>query len=139
MFIQFLINKLFQNCSARTGFTPMHDAFVALSVANDLLDQVFVCQAPVHCIDQKHNILMSAITQTESVIFKQARIHNLDLRIHHWENGVKQIKINEENLSQTCILCQLLRTKTLASESKYIQHFFIFTTICLITEWMRFI
>ena len=37
----------------------MHDAFVALSVANDLIDQVFVCQVPVHCIDEQHSILMS--------------------------------------------------------------------------------
>ena len=34
------------------------------------------------------------------------------------ENGVKQIKITEESLSQSCILCQLLRTKTLALGSK---------------------
>ena len=38
----------------------MHDAFVALSVAKDLLDQVFVCQVPVHCIEWQQNILMSA-------------------------------------------------------------------------------
>ena len=51
MFIEFLIKKLFQSCSARTGFRSMHDAFVALSVANNLRDQVFVCHIPVHCID----------------------------------------------------------------------------------------
>ena len=45
---------------------------------------------------------------------------------YNWENGNKQIKINEENLSQSCILCQLLRTNTLASGSKCIQHFFYF-------------
>ena len=45
---------------------------------------------------------------------------------YNWENGVKQIKITEENLSQSCILCQLLRTKTLASGSKCIKHFFYF-------------
>ena len=57
---------------------------------------------------------------------------------YNWENGVKQIKITEENLSQSCILCQLLRTKTLVLGSKCIKHFFlIFTTICLISaEWM---
>ena len=33
------------------------------------------------------------------------------------------IKITEKDLSQSCILCQLLRTKTLASGSKYIKHF----------------
>ena len=53
---------------------------------------------------------------------------------YNWENGVKQIKVTEENLSQSCIFCQLLRTKTLALTSKCIKHFFkkIFTTICLI-------
>ena len=45
---------------------------------------------------------------------------------YNWENGVKQIKITEENLSQSCILCQLLRTKTLASGSKCMKHFFLF-------------
>ena len=40
--------------------------------------------------------------------------------------GFKQIKITEENFSKSCILCQLLRTKTLASGSKCIKHFFLF-------------
>ena len=43
---------------------------------------------------------------------------------YNWENGVKQIKITEENLSKSCILCQLLRAKTLASGSRCIKHFF---------------
>ena len=60
MLVEFLIKKFFQSCSDRTGFTLMHDAFVALRVVNDLLDQVFLSQVPVHCIDQQHNILMSA-------------------------------------------------------------------------------
>ena len=51
MFVQFLIKKLFQSCSARTELTLIHDAIVALRVVNDLLDQVFVCQDPVHYID----------------------------------------------------------------------------------------
>ena len=45
---------------------------------------------------------------------------------YNWENWVKQIKITEENLSQSFILCQLLRTKTLASGSKCIKHFLLF-------------
>ena len=45
---------------------------------------------------------------------------------YNLENEVKQIKITEENLSESCILCQLLRTKTLASESKCMNHFFKF-------------
>ena len=40
------------------------------------------------------------------------------------ENGVQQKKITEENLSQSCILCQLLRKNTLASGSKCTKHFF---------------
>ena len=40
------------------------------------------------------------------------------------ENGLKQIKITEENLPQSCILCQLLGTKNLTSVSKCIKHFF---------------
>ena len=34
-------------------------------------------------------------------------------------------KITEENLSQSCILCQLLRTKALDSGSKWIKPFFL--------------
>ena len=50
---------------------------------------------------------------------------------YNWENGVKQIKITEENY-WSCILYQLLRTKTLASGLKWIKHlFYIFTTIFL--------
>ena len=45
---------------------------------------------------------------------------------YNWENGVKQIKITEEYLSQSCILCQLLRTKTLVSGSECIKLFFQF-------------
>ena len=37
MFVEFLIKKFFQSCSARTGFTPMHDVFVALRVVKIFL------------------------------------------------------------------------------------------------------
>ena len=36
------------------------------------------------------------------------------------------MKNTEENLSQGCTLCQLLRRKTLASGSKRIKHFSLF-------------
>ena len=42
------------------------------------------------------------------------------------ENGIKQIKITEKYLSQSYILCQLLRTKALASGSKSIKYIFLF-------------
>ena len=40
------------------------------------------------------------------------------------ENRVEQIKNTEKKLSPSCILCQLLRTKTVASGSKCIKQFF---------------
>ena len=48
---------------------------------------------------------------------------------YNWENEVKQIKISEGNLSQSCILCQLLSTKTLASRSKCIKHILVFSLL----------
>ena len=57
------------------------------------------------------------------------------------ENGVKQIKITEINLSQSCVLCQLLRTKSLASGSKCIKHFLLFLPLfdlCLLSEFDLF-
>ena len=58
----------------------------------------------------------------------------------NWENGVKQIRLLKKICHKGCILFQLLRTKTLASGSKCIRHFFIFATICIISaEWMWWI
>ena len=45
---------------------------------------------------------------------------------YSWENGVKQIRLLKKTCHKSCILCQLLRTKTLASGSKCIKHFFLF-------------
>ena len=61
---------------------------------------------------------------------------------YNWKNGVKQIKITEENLSQSCTFCQLLRTKTLASRSKCIKHFFLFLplfALYLLSGWANVI
>ena len=44
---------------------------------------------------------------------------------YNWENGVKKIEITKGNLSQSCILCQSLRAKTLVSGSKCIKQFFL--------------
>ena len=88
MFFEFLIKKFFQSCSARIGFTPMHDAFVALSVANDPLDQVFACQVPVHCIDQQHNIFMSATNANKVSRFEPVRTHHLGLKAQNFEKPI---------------------------------------------------
>ena len=63
---------------------------------------------------------------------------------YNWENGVKQKKITEENLSQSSILWQLLRTKTPASRSKCITYFccccfyHYLPYICWVDKWMWF-
>ena len=86
---------MFHSCSATTRFTPMHDAFVALRVVNNLLDQVFVCQVPAHCIDQQHNILMS--------------ITNVNIVIHFWASqntpfGSQGTELWEPNI-YICVPC----------------------------------
>ena len=45
---------------------------------------------------------------------------------YNWENEFKQIKITEENLSQSLILYQLLTKKTAAPGPKCIKHSFYF-------------
>ena len=78
MLVEFLIEKLFQSFSARTELAPMHDAYVARRVVNDPLDQVFVCQVPILCIDLRHNILMSATKKANRAShFEPATTHHL--------------------------------------------------------------
>ena len=89
IFVKLLVMKFFQSCSARTGFTLMHDAFVAFSVANDPLHQVFVCHVPVHCINQQHNILMSTTNVNRVSHFSgPARTHHLGLKAQNFENPI---------------------------------------------------
>ena len=57
-----------------------------------------------HCYDQCKNICLR-------VTYSFIKIMQPISANYNWENGVKQIKITEENLSQSCILCQLIRDK----------------------------
>ena len=50
---------------------------------------------------------------------------------HNWENGVKQIRLLKKIRHKSCNFCQLLRTKTLASGSKCIKHYFCYFYHCL--------
>ena len=86
MFVEFLIKKFFQSCTTRTGFTPMHGAFVALSVANDLLDQVFACQVSVHVSTSNTTFWWALQMQIEWVIFELARTHHLGTKAQNFEN-----------------------------------------------------
>ena len=69
MFVEFLIKKLSQSSSARTGFTPMRYAFGALRVVNDLFNRFFVCQVAVSFINLQHNVLMSATNPNRVIHF----------------------------------------------------------------------
>ena len=80
-----------------------------------------------YCYDHSRKCLLpifiaAVVRETYSFI---KIVHSISLN-YNWEDGVKQIKIIEENLSQSCIVCQLLRTKTLPSRSKCINFFFSF-------------
>ena len=88
MFVEFLIKKVFQSCSTRTGFTPTHNALVALSVANNLLDQVFVCQLPVHCINYRNNILMSTANVNRVSKFWASQNTPFGLKVQDFENPI---------------------------------------------------
>ena len=87
----------------------------------------------------KHLFLLATITMiTEKMYFTHfiaavvrktysfIKMMQLISEKYNWENGAKQIQIIEENLSQSCVLCQLLRIKTLASGLKCIKHFSLF-------------
>ena len=86
MFIEVLIEKLFQSFSARTGLAPMHDAYVARRVVNDLLDQVFVCQVPILCMNLQHNILMSATKANRVSHFWASHNTSFGLKAQKFEN-----------------------------------------------------
>ena len=62
-----------------------------------------------HCKKYLLPILIVAVVRETYSFIKIMQAISLN---YNWENGVKQIKITEENLSQSCILCQLLRTKS---------------------------
>ena len=102
-----MIKKNLLSYSVASFFTYVRWAtFVALGVANDLFDQVFVCQVPVHCIHYQHDILISA-TNTEWVFFEPARTHNLGLKIQHFENPFGCFALKA--VSNTCKLKRFLQ------------------------------
>ena len=88
MFVEFLINKFFQSCSARTGLAPMHDAFLALSVANDPLDQVFYVKSQSIASTSNNTFWWALQTKTEWVISEPVRTHPLGLKAQIFENPI---------------------------------------------------
>ena len=92
MFIELLIKKFFQSCSARPGFTPMCDAFAALRVLNNLLDQVFYVKSKSIASTSNTTFWWALQTQIEWTIFKPAEhtiwvSRNSTLRIQYLHLG----------------------------------------------------
>ena len=88
IFVMFLIKKVFQSCSGRTGFTPMHDAFVALRLLTIfLISSLYVMS---HSIASTSDItfLWALQTQTEWVIFGPAKTHHLGLKGQNFQNPI---------------------------------------------------
>ena len=89
-------------------------------------DFFFFLSANVAIITLKMYFIYFHISSYQGNIFLYQNLYISISSNYNRENWGKQIKITEENLSQSFILCQLLRTKTLASGSKCIKHFFYF-------------
>ena len=88
MFVEFLIKKFFQSCSARTRFTPMADAFVALSVAKDLLDQVLYVKSLSIASTSNTTFWWMLQMQRKWVIFEPVRTHHLGFEAQNFENPI---------------------------------------------------
>ena len=110
MFVEFLIKKFFQSCNARTGFTPMHDSFVALSVANDLLDQDLYVKSQSIASNSNTTFWWALQTQTEWVNFEPDRSHHLYLKAQNFENLIfKFICFSLKAVYNSCKLQRLLQ------------------------------
>ena len=106
----------------------MHDAFVALRVVNDLLDQAFVCQFPVHCIDYQRNTLMSATNAHRVNRFEPARTHHLSLKAQNFENVIFTFRCF--SLKAVCNSCNSCKLPRLLQVAKFfIMYYFTQTNI----------
>ena len=68
------------------------------------------------------NFLAAVISETYSFIKTMQPISPN----YNWEIRVKQIKITEENLSQSCISCQLLRTIRIKTHQTFFFYFYYY-------------
>ena len=86
MFIELLIKKLFQSCSAGTGFTPMHLLLLVLQTIF-LIRSLYVKSQSI--ASTSNTIFWWALqTKTEWVIFEPARTHHLGLKAQNLENPI---------------------------------------------------
>ena len=83
MFIELLIKKLFQSCSAGTGFTPMHLLLLVLQTIF-LIRSLYVKSQSIASTSST-TFWWVLQTQTEWVIFEPARTNTLGFKTELWE------------------------------------------------------
>ena len=88
IFVEFSIKKFFQSCSATTGFTPMHDAFVGLSAAKIYLFRYLYVKSQSIVSTGNTTFWWALQTQTEWVICEPARIHHLGIKAQNVWNPI---------------------------------------------------
>ena len=76
-----------------------------------------------HCKSIFYEIFIAGVVTETSCLIKTKQSISPN---YNWENGVKQIRSPKKIGHKSCILCQLLRTKTLTLGSKCIKHFPLF-------------
>ena len=91
----------------------------------ELPNEAFFLLATVAMITVKMSFTHFHSSSCQGNIFLHQNMQSISPN-YNWENGVKQIRLLKKICHKSCILCQLLRTKTLASGSKCIKHFFYF-------------
>ena len=146
MFVEFLIKKIFQSCSARTEFTWMH---VLLSGLNTifLIRSLYV---------KSHSIASTSNTafwwtlqiQTEWVIFEPAWTHHFGLKAHKFQRPIfifgcfsLQVKYNSCTLQGLLQVAKLLLmySFTYTNIEFLFRHLpneiFIFTNVCYQTKY----
>ena len=140
MFVEFLIKKFFQSCSARTGFTPMHDAFVALNVANDLLDQALWVKSQSIASTSNTKFWWALQTQTEWIIFEPARTHHLALKAYNFEKTIFTFGcFSLEVLYNSCKVQRILQVEKLLIMYSFTHTNIVFLFRHLPTEIVIFI
>ena len=111
MSFEFLITKFVQSCSARTGFTPMHDAFVC-SHCCKRSSRSGLCMSslsPLHRLATQHFDECYKRKQSES-FFEPARTHHLGLKAQKFENSIYKFGcVSLKVLYNSCKLQRILQ------------------------------
>ena len=118
----------------------MHDVFAALSVANDLLDQVFVWQVPAHYMNQQHNLLISATNANKMSYFSASQNTAFGSQGKNFENLMFTFGcFSLTAIYNFCKLQRRLQVATILIMNSFSHTNILFLFRCLPTEILIFI